>query len=177
MNILIRDGAESYAVKNEILKFITEDMNGVDIGSGGAPILMSSISMDRTKKGIFSNLIQLKGDAGDLYWFKDEVLDYVFSSHCLEDFVHEDKEVILREWLRVLKTNGHLILLLPDEQIYRKHCKETGQNYNFDHKDETFSLNKLRSTVKFTLNNMITEVYANEKVGPYSFLIIYKKVK
>ena len=39
--------------------------------------------------------------AKDLYWFRDGVLDYVYSSHLLEDYV--DTEAVLREWLRVLR--------------------------------------------------------------------------
>jgi hypothetical protein len=34
----------------------------------------------------------------------------------------------------VLKPGGDLVLFCPDEQVYREHCKNTGQPYNTQHK-------------------------------------------
>ena len=48
--------------------------------------------------------------------FPDCSQDYVFSSHCLEDM--QDTEGTLREWLRVLKPGGYLVLYLPDKDYY-----------------------------------------------------------
>lgn len=110
--------------------------NGVDLGFGGDPINESAIRIDLpvpyTKVGDYS--VQLAGDARNLYWFRDEVLDYVFSSHLLEDF--EDVETVLREWFRVLKQGGHLIIFCPDEKIFRGN----GFGYNPHHKHQDFSL-------------------------------------
>jgi len=55
-----------------------------------------------------------------------EVLDFVYSSHLLEDF--NDTEGVLREWLRVLKLGRSFGLVLPDEQVYTAHtAPPTGQ--------------------------------------------------
>ena len=51
-----------------------------------------------------------------------------------------DTEAVLREWLRVLKPLGNLIIFCPDEQVYRKHCDATGQPYNTHHVHGDFSL-------------------------------------
>src|SRR4051812_48311599 len=79
---------------------------GLDLGFGGDPITLSAIRMDMvqpyTNVGDFP--VQLGGKAENLYWFKDDALDYVFSSHLLEDFL--DTESVLREWIRVLKRGG-----------------------------------------------------------------------
>jgi ubiquinone/menaquinone biosynthesis C-methylase UbiE len=82
--------------------------------------------------------VQLTGRAEDLYWFRDGVLDFVYASHLLEDY--RDTASVLREWLRVLKSGGRLVLFCPDEQIYRKHCTATGQAYNQQHVHADFSL-------------------------------------
>jgi hypothetical protein len=45
----------------------------------------------------------------------------------------------------VLKPSGHLVLFCPDEQVYRKHCRATGQPYNEMHKQPDFSLAKVET--------------------------------
>src|SRR6516225_5766892 len=87
---------------------------GVDLGFGGDPITETAIRVDLpqpyTHVGAYG--IQLGGTATSLFWFNDGVLDYVYSSHLLEDF--EDTQGLLKEWLRVLKIGGRLVLFCPD---------------------------------------------------------------
>ena len=50
---------------------------------------------------------------GDIeYTFEENTLDFIFSSHCLEDF-DNIPEVFLNWWSK-LKPNGLMLLLLPD---------------------------------------------------------------
>jgi SAM-dependent methyltransferase len=113
---------------------------GLDLGFGGDPIVPHAIGMDMPQP--YSDVgklpVQLGGDATRLVWFADGTLDFVFSSHLLEDFV--DVGAVLREWLRVLKPGGRLIIFCPDEQVYRRHCAATGQPYNTHHVHADFSL-------------------------------------
>ena len=113
---------------------------GVDLGPGGDPITPHAIRVDLPQP--YSHVgtlpVQLSGKAESLYWFRDGVLDFVYSSHLLEDY--PDTEAVLREWLRVLKPLGNLIIFCPDEQVYRKHCDATGQPYNTHHVHGDFSL-------------------------------------
>lgn len=113
---------------------------GLDLGFGGDPIVPHAIGMDMPQP--YSDVgklpVQLGGDATRLVWFADGTLDFVFSSHLLEDFA--DVGAVLREWLRVLKPGGRLIILCPDEQVYRRHCAATGQPYNIHHVHADFSL-------------------------------------
>lgn len=113
---------------------------GVDLGFGGDPIVPHAIRVDmvRPYTDVGSESVQLGGDAARLPWFTDGALDFVYSSHLLEDF--DDTETVLREWLRVLRVGGRLIIFCPDEQAFRAHCARTGQPYNQHHKHETFSL-------------------------------------
>src|SRR5512138_3131570 len=93
--------------------------SGVDIGPGGDPISPTAVRIDLPQPySHVSDLpVQLVGDASDLRWFRDDVLDYVYSSHVLEDF--EDTRAVLVEWLRVLRDGGNLVLFCPDEQAFR----------------------------------------------------------
>ncbi len=113
---------------------------GLDLGFGGDPIVPHAIRMDMPQP--YSDVgklpVQLGGDATRLVWFADGTLDFVFSSHLLEDFV--EVGAVLQEWLRVLKPSGRLIIFCPDEQVYRRHCAATGQPYNTHHVHADFSL-------------------------------------
>ena len=113
---------------------------GLDLGFGGDPIVPHAIGVDLpapyTEVGRCP--VQLGGDATRLVWFADGTMDFVFSSHLLEDF--HDVGAVLREWLRVLRPGGRLILFCPDERVYRRHCAATGQPYNDHHVHADFSL-------------------------------------
>lgn len=118
---------------------------GLDLGFGGDPITENAIRMDFPqpygKTGSYP--VQLGGDATQLVWFKDGTLDYVYSSHLLEDF--EDTKAVLLEWLRVLKTGGRLIIFCPDQAAYHAHHKARGIEHHMNpcHVHADFSLAKV----------------------------------
>lgn len=93
--------------------------NGLDIGFGGDPIVPIAICFDLPNRYSFvgNSSQHIEGNAEDLSIFADNKLDYVYSSHCIEDF--SDTEKVLLEWLRVVKSGGYLCLLFPDERRYR----------------------------------------------------------
>lgn len=73
----------------------------------------------------------IKSEGDDLSLFSDGSVDTVFSSHLLEHFPYEKVPAALKEWMRVTKTGGHVILYLPDEDEYPK----VGHPHaNVDHK-------------------------------------------
>lgn len=168
--------SEVKKIREEAIKFITPEMNGIDIGSGGAPVLPQSISLDRSYKGQHSHSIQLKGDAKKLYWFNDEVLDYVFSSHCLEDFPIEEKKEVLAEWLRVIRTEGLLLLYLPDERKYRKFCEAGNAQPNKAHEDKNFNIETVLNLVNDNFSNKLKEIHRIEEHGDYCFFIVFQKI-
>jgi predicted SAM-dependent methyltransferase len=147
---------------------------GLDIGFGGDPITPYAIRVDLPTpySGVGCQEVQLGGDATKLIWFRDESLDFIYSSHLLEDY--EDTESVLREWLRVLKPGGHLVTFCPDERIYRKHCADTGQPYNTCHKHADFSL----ASVKLILDRIgkTENVYESPLVDIYSWELVSKKI-
>src|SRR6185436_2730238 len=90
--------------------------NGIDIGSGGDPVVPWAIQIDlpevlfqiyNQRSPGYSIQFRSVTAATDLP-FKDSVLDFVFSSHLLEDFL--DWKPVLAEWIRVLKPDGYLII-------------------------------------------------------------------
>ncbi len=87
------------------------------------------------------------GDAQHLKGIEDETFDFVHSSHCLEHL--SDPRQGLKNWFRVLRPGGHLIVTVPDEDLY-----EQGQfpsTFNADHR-WTFTVYKHSSWSAKSLN-------------------------
>lgn len=148
--------------------------NGLDIGPGGDPIVPGAVRVDLPSP--YSHVgglpPQLCGDASRLPWFRDECLDYVFSSHVLEDF--DDPAAVLREWLRVVRPGGLLILYCPDEQTFREHCRRTGQPYNPHHKHAHFSLAWVKEIL--ALQGGAEIVHEANLVDVYSWELVIRKL-
>jgi ADP-heptose:LPS heptosyltransferase/SAM-dependent methyltransferase len=112
--------------------------NGIDIGSGNDqlgqyielfPLMESCKSWDRAD-----------GDAEHMAGVKDASYDFVHSSHCLEDMHSPD--TALKNWFRILKPGGHLIVTVPDEDMYEQGVWPS--TFNAAHK-WTFTIYKLTS--------------------------------
>lgn len=118
--------------------------NGVDIGSSGEPIVPWAIQIDLPFDAYktynvtrpASNCIHWRGDGTRDLPFKDQVLDFVHSSHLLEDFPRDQWKAILNEWHRVLKVGGHMIVAVPDHERFRSAVRR-GQGDNLSHKSES----------------------------------------
>ncbi len=164
--------SETSKCRARLAPYCTGD--GADLGFGGDPIAPSALRIDLPNQygtvGEFP--AQLRGDASQLVWFRDGVLDYIFSSHLLEDF--HDTEGVLREWLRVLKPGGRLIIFCPDEQRFRAHCNRTGQPYNPHHVHAHFSLDRVKQLLTRIGGTRL--VYENPDVDLYSWDLVVEKV-
>jgi predicted SAM-dependent methyltransferase len=148
---------------------------GLDVGYGGDPILRSSITVDLHKPyaNVGNHPLNLGGDARDLNWFRNDTLDYVYSSHCLEDFINT-KEVLI-EWLRVVKKRGRVVLLLPDQVKYEESCKKHGEEPNASHKIKSFSLSYIKNLIKQISCAKI--IYEQDNIGEYNFQVVIEKTK
>ncbi|MEW5900680.1 MAG: SgcJ/EcaC family oxidoreductase [Acidobacteriota bacterium] len=153
--------------------------NGIDLGYGGDPIVPSVITMDLpvpyTKLGDHPQ--NLAGDARDLYWFKDDVLDYVYSSHLLEDFSPEEMVSVLREWFRVIRIGGLMVIYSPDEQAYRAYCMKKGLVPNVSHKIADFGLKYLKGILEQNFQGQYSIEHEIELVDEYSFDLVLRKLK
>ena len=148
---------------------------GIDIGFGGDPITPNAIRVDLeipyANTGEFG--VQLGGDSRSLYWFKDAVLDFVYSSHVLEDFDVSETEPVMREWTRALKEGGRLVLLLPDQQRFVEHCRRTGQPSNPCHAIDHFSLKYVKEVAERIGN--LDVLSAEDGIDEYSFYAVFVK--
>lgn len=87
------------------------------------------------------------GDAQVLANVPDASFDFVHSSHCLEHM--RDPSEALHHWLRVLKPGGHLVAIVPDEDLYEQGVFPS--TYNSDHK-WTFTISKPASWSPSSVN-------------------------
>jgi len=119
--------------------------HGVDIGGKPDPLGQYS--------GIFPRMLSAKtwdlddGDAQYMKGVEDNHFDFVCSSHCLEHM--RDPKEALGNWIRIVKPGGHLIITIPDEDLYE--MGNWPSIYNPDHK-VTFTICKSKSWSPVSIN-------------------------
>jgi SAM-dependent methyltransferase len=109
--------------------FVSRYLSGaniLDIGYRGylreaIPIVPQAIGID----------LNYPGYDGKTLPFGDETQDAVFSSHCLEHI--DDYLGALREWHRVLRIGGFMIVSVPHQFLYEKKFALPSR-WNWDHK-------------------------------------------
>ncbi|HYF21677.1 MAG TPA: methyltransferase domain-containing protein [Ramlibacter sp.] len=102
--------------------------DGIDIGAGPDPLGQYREMFPLMRSCRPWDLAD--GDAQVLEGVPDASLDFVHSSHCLEHM--RDCDAALRNWLRVLRPGGHLVVLVPDEDLYEQGVFPS--TFNPDHK-------------------------------------------
>ena len=88
-----------------------------------------------------------QGDAQKLANVDDASFDFLFSSHCLEHL--NDPAEALSNWIRVVRPGGHLVVTVPDEDLYEQGVWPS--TYNTDHK-VTFTICKRTSWSPASIN-------------------------
>lgn len=107
---------------------------GLDLGCGPDKAFPHFIGVDDyTATAQFG--VQMKpdvvSDVSKLDVFGSASMDFAYSSHCLEHV--NDYRATLKEWWRVIKPGGHLVLYLPHKDFY----PNIGQpGANPDHKND-----------------------------------------
>jgi SAM-dependent methyltransferase len=86
---------------------------GIDIGCHNSKVLPDADGFDKQD---FPGVI--RGDATFMEAVADESYDWVYSSHCLEHL--ENVHTGLRNWWRILKNAGYLILFVPHRDYYEQ---------------------------------------------------------
>lgn len=160
--------SETASCRPYLLRFCQGPL-GLELGFGGDPIRPDAVTVD---KNPYTQPAFL-GDVSSLVWFKDDSFDWVYSSHCLEDF--EDTTAVLKEWFRVLKPGGNLVLFLPDQQRYLAHCAKHGSQPNLAHKHAHFSFEYVMQCLGEIQEQIPHKVICYEGIttyNPYSFSVI-----
>lgn len=113
---------------------------GVDVASQGATVVPWAMSFDLPEREFLhysggnppKGPIHLRGHADHLP-FESNSLDWVYSSHLIEDF--DDPKPYISEWSRVLRVGGKLVILVPDKELWNEAIKN-GQMPNCSHRHE-----------------------------------------
>jgi predicted SAM-dependent methyltransferase len=143
--------------------------NGVDLGSGGEPIVPWAIQFDlhRHCKHPLPP-VQFVHSAVSLP-FRDAILDFVYASHILEDF--KDWDPLLLEWVRVLKPGGHLIIQVPHHLRYRDAVSK-GQPDNKAHQHEALYMEEVWDSLRKLFPKMRVEYCGFVPIMDYNILTI-----
>ena len=118
---------------------------GIDIGAGTDPLSLYAEQ--------FPAMSQLRiwdvgdGDAQLMRGVEDHSVDFVHSSHCLEHLYSPSEG--LRNWLRIVRPGGHVVVTVPDEDLYEQ--GNFPSRANADHK-VTFTIFKPRSWSPRSIN-------------------------
>lgn len=125
---------------------------GIDIGCGPDPIMPNATPFDL-----------IHGDANEISKYIQREYDFVFSSHSLEHM--HDPVLAIQEWWKLVKPEGHLIFIVPDEDLYEQGYFPS--LFNEDHKS-TFTISKHQSwsprsynildLVKYLSNSMLIKI-------------------
>jgi ubiquinone/menaquinone biosynthesis C-methylase UbiE len=105
----------------------------------------------------------------------DDTFDYVYTSHLIEDFV--DTKAALEEFIRILKPGGNLILVFPDQPLYEKYCRRTGQPLNLYHIHRNMGLTYMQDHIKQMQNISFTPLLENDCTIDYNVILIAKIIK
>lgn len=143
---------------NEIFTLHIEDKHGIEIGGpsllfkttlplyqkirglDGVNFTDSTVWEGKIKSGLTFNFIgnrrgmQFLSDGTELSTIHDASYDFVLSSNCLEHIANPLKA--LAEWKRILKTQGALILALPNKKSNFDHNRPVTP---FDHLVDDFN--------------------------------------
>jgi ADP-heptose:LPS heptosyltransferase/predicted SAM-dependent methyltransferase len=137
---------------------------GLDIGCGPEKIIPSAIGVDMAGADINCDLSR------GLDIFQPNFFDYVFSSHCLEDFI--DTESILRDWWSKIKVGGHLILYLPHRDHYPK-MGQPGANQAHQH---DFCPDDIFDAMDRIGSYDVVRCETHDELDEYSFEIVLRKL-
>jgi ubiquinone/menaquinone biosynthesis C-methylase UbiE len=98
--------------------------------------------------------------------------DYVYSSHLIEDFT--DTNTALRKFIKILKSNGNLILVFPDQQKYEAHCLEHEQPINTHHVHKDMGLAFMQKRFSELQEYRFEELYISNCDIDYNVIIVVK---
>lgn len=155
---------------NIIRQQISNQKNIVELGCGGTKTIKSSVGVDRVKKGdIIPHLSNTKSiadvncDVTGRLPFEDNSQDVVISRHILEHCLDPIKT--LKEWVRIIKPGGKLIVAVPDESV------TNGIPLNPEHV-HAYDKDSLRSIMELIGLKHIKSIPSNNYS---SFVGVYKK--
>jgi ADP-heptose:LPS heptosyltransferase/predicted SAM-dependent methyltransferase len=164
-----KQGFESRKIRWEIVPWTRG--KGLDLGCGMQKVFDHFIGVDNGHHEMFNQQIRsdIRAPAEDLSLFAEGSMDFAFSSHLLEHYPYESVPDVLKEWRRVLKVGGYLILYLPDEDQY-PHVGEPGSNS--DHK---WNVNQARVLEAMPDGFDLIDYQIRDEEEEYSLYFVFQK--
>lgn len=144
---------------------------GLDLGAGDFRILPHAITVDNMHHAMFgfNQKPDVMCDVEDLSLFGSQSMDFVYSSHTLEHIL--DYKSALKEWWRIVKVKGYLILYLPHKDLY-PNMGENGSNP--DHKHDFVNQDIIDAMMEVSGWDLI-ENQVRDEDEEYSMLLIFQK--
>tara|TARA_R110000868_G_scaffold157973_2_gene385607 strand:+ start:32 stop:1606 length:1575 start_codon:yes stop_codon:yes gene_type:complete len=146
---------------------------GIDIGAGMFKVLPQAISVDNCVDNMlfgFNTRPDIKVESADnLSIFASQSMDFVYSSHLLEHMV--DPQKTLKEWWRLVKPKGVMVLYLPHEDLYPK-CGTPDANIDHKHDlNEAKVIDWMKEIGRWDLE--VCE--KRDQDEEYSFLMVFRR--
>lgn len=174
---------ESGKIKWEIVRWTRG--KGLDIGCGPYKTYPHFIGVDnKLDEALFQITItpDIRVDSAEkLDIIASQSMDFVFSSHLLEHMLPETVGPTLKEWMRVIKNKGYLVLYLPDEDQYPK-CKEESRGIlkkeegcNPDHKWNV-NYDRIVEFMKGAGSWDLVDFQTRSQDREYSLFFVFQKV-
>jgi ADP-heptose:LPS heptosyltransferase/predicted SAM-dependent methyltransferase len=146
---------------------------GLDLGCGPSKAFPHFIGVDNRVDtqlfGVQMNPDITVDDCAKLGIFGSASMDFVFSSHLLEHI--QDFKAALKEWWRVIKPNGYLVLYLPHKNFY-PNIGTPGSNP--DHKHDFMPEDIEKAMKEIGHWDLVRNEDRNENIE-YSFFQVYQK--
>lgn len=164
-------GQESAKVRHELVPYVRGRC--LDIGCGAEKVWPHFVGVDSFKDvHLFGTPVKadINADAEDLAVFGSEQFDCVFSAHTLEHI--EDYRGALKEWWRLVRPGGTLILYLPHRDLYPR-IGQPGANIDHKHDFSPEDIVQAMASAKGGWDLERNEV--REGGREYSFLQIYRR--
>jgi SAM-dependent methyltransferase len=152
---------------------------GCDIGFGGDKVVKSNCDgIDFPQPYAYAG--KDKVDIGcdvikDEIPVPDNTYDYVYTSHLIEDFV--DTTDALKKFIRILKNNGTLILVFPDQPKYEVYCNKIGLAMNPYHIHADMGYELMIKRLHEVPNIKFTELFISNCDIDYNVVMILKVEK
>lgn len=143
-------------LRRESQSLFVEDVfvgDGIDIGAGNDKLdICPEFPLIKSVKGFDVG----NGNAQYILKYEEpKSYDFVYSSHCLEHMF--DPAQALEDWGSLVKKDGYLVIVVPDEDLYEQGVFPSRSNR--DHKF-TFTLNKYKSWSFASINLLEMIEYA-----------------
>lgn len=169
--------SETAAARNRLKEYIVGDFI-LDMGFGGTSCHPRAVTLDMPNPycpSLEGHRQILRGSYAAMPYICEDAFDTLWSSHCIEDWTIPEQIILVNEWKRILRCEGNLIIIAPDEKVYAEHCRNSGQPHNDNHKISDYSLQKFKDEV-LPHTGAWDILYETPLVDVYSWNIVLKKL-